>query len=69
VKIHLFGSYTRLENTPEQNRLLDGVIECGGSISHVSDGGPKWFMNGSGYQAFGVFDRDEDAIAFKLKYL
>lgn len=68
MKIWLFDSYTKNFNTPEQNRLLDGVVECGGSISHVSNG-VNWFVKGQGYDAYGVFDRDEDAIAFKLKYL
>lgn len=68
MRIWLFDSYTKSMNTPEQKRLLDGVVECGGSISHVATG-VQWHVRGQGYDAYAVFDCDEDAIAFKLKYL
>jgi hypothetical protein len=68
VKIFLFESYTNQSDTPDQSRLRQGVVDCGGSISHVGTG-IKWHVRGQGYTAYGVFDRDEDAVAFKLKYL
>jgi hypothetical protein len=68
MKIFLFDSYTMQRDTLDQARLRQGVVDCGGRISHVSTG-VQWHLRGNGYEAFGVFDRDEDAVAFKLRYL
>lgn len=61
MKIFLFDAFIKDHDTPEEASLRDGVIKCGGSISHAG--------NGQEYSAYGVFDRDEDAIQFKLEYL
>ena len=68
MKIFLFDSYTKQSDTPDQARLRQGVVDCGGSISHVKTG-VAWYVRGQGYKAYGVFDSDADAIAFKLRYL
>lgn len=68
MKIFLFDSYTNQRDSPDQERLRQGVVDCGGSISHVKNG-VRWHIRGQGYDAYGVFDCDEDAIQFKLKYL
>jgi hypothetical protein len=69
MKIPLFKAYSLVPDTPEQAKIRDGVIEFGGSISHSPVSGIQWYTRGMEYYAYGVFDEDETAVAFKLKYL